>query len=184
MVPQLQPRAAPRWRSLSLSGATLQSTHGVEHHPAEGSLMPILETELGEPVVAAWVSPDDSERHYIVPAETPWPPLLRWLLDQALPEFVPGALRRARRHLGTDVHLMTRSETAARTALTDLEADYKTRKEELQRELGDAEAAASKIREGLLYGTGKVLEHAVQMVLESADITVVDLDDHLGGPKN
>lgn len=175
---------APRWRSLSLSGATLQSIYGAEHHPATGSLLSILETNLGEPVVAAWLSPDGSERHYIVPVETPWPPLLQWLRDQALPEFVPGALRRARRHLGTDVFLMTRAETAARTALTDLEADYTTRKKELERQLGDAEAAASTIREGLLYGTGKVLEHAVRMVLESAGITIVDLDDHLGGTKN
>ena len=43
---------APVWRSLSLSGAVLESIYGREQHAPEGTLLPILETELGEPVVA------------------------------------------------------------------------------------------------------------------------------------
>ena len=174
----------PRWRSLSLSGTTLESYRGTEHHPVEGTLLPILETELGEPVVAAWVSPDGIERRYVVPGETPWPPLLDWLREQALPEFVPGAMRRARRQLATDVSLMTRAERSARIALTELEVDYASRRSELARQLEEAEMAASTVREGLLYGTGKQLVDAVRSVLESAGITVVDLDDKLGGTKN
>jgi hypothetical protein len=175
---------APRWRSLSLSGAVLESIYGREQHPPEGILVPILETELGEPVVAAWVSPDGVERRYIVPAETPWPSLLQWLLEQALPEFVPGAMRRARRQLGTDVFLMTRAERAARNALTELEVDYNSRKGKLERQLNEAVTAASTIREGLLYGAGRQLVDAVRSALESAGITVVDLDEKLGGTKN
>lgn len=176
--------SAPRWRSLSLSGAVMESIYGREQHAPEGSLIPILETELGEPVVAAWLSPDGVERRYIVPLETPWSALMQWLLAQALPEFVPGAIRRARRQLGTDVFLMTRGEKAARAALAEFEADYVARKEELERQLEDAESAASTIREGLLYGTGQQLVDAVQAVFESAGVTVVDLDQHLGGTKN
>lgn len=176
--------SAPRWRSLSLSGAVMESIHGREQHAPEGTLIPILETELGEPVVAAWLSPDGVERRYIVPLETPWSALLQWLLAQALPEFVPGAMRRARRQLGTDVFLMTRGEKAARTALAEFEADYAARKEELERQLEEAESAASAIREGLLYSTGQQLVDAVRSVLESAGVTVVDLDQHLSGTKN
>lgn len=178
-------KPAPRWRSLSLSGAVLESVYGrQQHHPVEGTLVPILETELGEPVVAAWVSPDGVERRYIVPAEAPWTALLQWLLDQALPEFVPDAMRRARRQLGADVALMTRAERVARSALAELEADYVSSRGELERQMKDAETAASSIREGLLYGTGKQVVDAVRAVLEAADIAVVDLDEWLGDTKN
>lgn len=175
---------ASRWRSLSLNGAQLETYNGRVQHPAEGTLVPIVETELGEPVVAAWISPDGVERRYVVPVETPWPLLLQWLLGQALPEFVPGAMRRARRQLATDQTLMTRRERDAQTALTELEADYLTRRRELERQLEEAQTLASTVREGLLYGTGKQLVDAVRVVLESAGITVVDLDAELGGTKN
>ncbi|MFY1656162.1 hypothetical protein [Micromonospora sp. WMMD1274] len=175
---------ALRWRSLSLSGATLESYNGRVQHPAEGSLVPILETELGEPVVAAWISPDGVERRYVVPVETPWPLLLEWLREQALPEFVPGAMRRARRQLATDQTFMTRRERDVRTALAELEADYVTRQRALKRDLEEAQAMASTVREGLLYGTGKQLVVAVRTVLESAGVDVFDLDEELGGTKN
>jgi hypothetical protein len=175
---------ALRWRSLSLSGAVLESINGRQQYPAEGALSPILETELGEPVVAVWVSPDYVERRYIVPVETPWPLLLDWLREQAVPEFVPEAMHRARRQLGTEVHLMSRAERAARSALGELEADYIARKKELEHQLEDVVAAASTIREGLLYGTGQRLVDAVSSVLKWAGITVVDLDEKLGGTKN
>lgn len=175
---------APTWRSLSLRGAELHSVHGIEQHAAEGALLPILETELGEPVVAAWVSTDGVERRYVVPVETPWPLLLDWLREQALPEFVPGALRRARRPLASDEDLMTRRERNARAALADLEADYAAGRSDLERQLEEAQSAAVATREGLLYGTGRQLVDAVRSVFEFADIEVVDLDQKLGGTRN
>jgi len=180
----LSSNPAPTWRSLSLRGAVLHSVHGSEEHAAEGELLPILETELGEPVVAAWISPDGVERRYIVPVETPWTLLLPWLLEQALPEFIPGAMRRARRPLAADEDLMTRRERDARAALAALEAEYDARRDELERQLEDAQSAAMTTREGLVYGTGQQLVAAVQSVFEFAGIVVVDLDKHLGGTKN
>lgn len=175
---------APRWRSLSLTGAAMESVYGREEHAPEGTLVPILETDLGEPVVAVWISPDGVERRYVVPVETSWPTLLQWLLEQALPEFVPGAMRRTRHQLATDLSLMTRAERAVRTALAELEAEYVSRRSELERQLKEAERTASTVREGLLYGTGKQLVDAVRSVLESAGVTVVELDEKLGGTKN
>jgi hypothetical protein len=172
------------WRSLSLHGVTLEGINGTQHHPAQGTLLPIAETELGEPVVAVWVSPDEIERRYIVPVETPWPVLLRWLLERALPEYVPNAIRRARRPLANDEMLMTRRERTARTSLMDFEARYQAQRADLQHELEEAQAAASGTREGLLYGTGRPLADNVRSVLESAGMTVVDLDVELGGTKN
>lgn len=175
---------APSWWTLSLDGVTMEAYNGPVHYPAQGTLEPIIETELGEPVVAAWVSPDGVERRYVVPFETPWPVLLKWLLEQGLPEFVPGAVRRARRQLASDTHTMTRREREARAALADLEADYAARRADLERQIEESQDAATAVREGLLYGTGGVLADAVRAVLEAADVKVVDLDDKLGGTKS
>jgi hypothetical protein len=175
---------APLWRGLSLIVRTYELPNGQIEHAAEGTLVPIVETDLGEPVVAAWVSPDRVERRYVVPAETPWPVLLHWLLEQALPEMVPDAMRRARRQLATDQDLMTRRERSVRTSLAELQAEYVARRRDLECKLEEAETAASGVRDGLLYGTGKELADTVRSVLEWAEMTVVDLDDQLGGTKN
>jgi hypothetical protein len=124
------------------------------------------------------------ERRYVVPIETPWHVLLKWLLEHGLPEFVPGAMRRARRPLASDTNTMTRRERDARAALADLETDYATRRADMEHELEESRAAASAVRDGLLYGTGGLLVEAVRSVLESAHVKVVDLDDELGGTKN
>ena len=181
---QLSCNPPPSWWKLSLDGVTMEAYNGTVHHPAQGTLEPIIETELGEPVVAAWVSPDGVERRYVVPFETTWQVLLTWLLEQGLPELVPGAVRRARRQLANDTRTMTRRERDARAALGDFEADYANRRADLERELEESLAAATAVRDGLLYGTGEVLVKAVRAVLESADVTVVDLDVELGGTKN
>lgn len=172
------------WRSLSLHGVTYESYNGSEHHPAQGTLEPIVVTELGEPVVAAWVSPDGVERRYVLPVETPWPVVLKWLLEYGLPAYVPGAMRRARHHLAADDTLMTRRERAARAAITELDRDYAARHADLSHELESAQTTATAVREGLLYGTGTPLVDAVRSVLESSGISVVDLDAELGGTKN
>lgn len=177
-------RAPLRWRGLSLNGAMLETPGGREQHPGQGSLLPILQTELGEPVLAAWVSPDGVERRYLVPVETPWLLLLAWLAEQALPELVPGAMRRARRLLAGDQDLMTSRERGLRAALAELDMDYASRRSALSQELEEVQGAASTIREGLLYGTGDQLADAVRSVFESAGIAVINLDKKLGGTTN
>jgi hypothetical protein len=79
---------------------------------------------------------------------------------------------------------MTRRERDARSVLAAFEAEYVARRSELEGELKEAQAKASTIREGLLYGTGTQLVAAVQSVFETAGITVVDLDQRLGDIKN
>lgn len=163
---------APVWRSLALYRLAGVPRNEQSEPPGLGTLVPIVKTDLGEPVVAAWESADGVERRYVVPAETPWPLLLRWLLEHALPELVPGAMRRARRQLATDQALMTRRERSARAALIELETDYAARRRELESELEEAETAASGVRDGLLYGTGSRLSDTVRSVLEWAGVTV------------
>lgn len=172
------------WRSLSLHGVTYEAHNGHFQHPPQGRLDSIVETELGEPVIAAWVSPEGVERRYVVPAEAPWPLLLQWLLEHAMPEYAPKAMRRARRPLASDQTLMTRRERTASAALADFDAEYQARRAELERELEEAQTAALGVRDGLLYGTGTQLVDAVSAVLMSAGVTVVDLDVELGGTIN
>lgn len=172
------------WRALTLDGMTFETYRGTEHHPAAGTLEAVVETELGEPVVAVWTSPDEIERRYVIPAETSWPVLLAWLTEKALPDLVPGAMRRARRHMANDPTLTTVREQAAQAAVAALDAAYARERHELLAEAAAAQAEASSVRDGLLYGTGSVLVDAVTQALRSAGINVVDLDELLGGTKN
>ncbi|WP_336652115.1 MULTISPECIES: hypothetical protein [unclassified Leucobacter] len=177
-------RPAPEWHSLALVGGTIQRDGMRLDIPPQGDLLTVIETGLGEPVVAAWLSPDQVERRYILPAETPWRPVLAWLVEQALPELVPGAMQRARRNLATAPDLITLREKEIRRSLEDLKEEYRERKSRLEVTLEAAEAAAGPVREGLLYGTGDQLAGAVRTVFEFAGITVTDVDELLGDTKN
>lgn len=177
-------KPAPKWRALELEEQTWERHDGRVSFPPQGELEPIVETELGEPVVAVWISPDGVERRYIVPVETPWAPLLSWLVEQALPELVPGAMLRSRRNLGADPAWMTNREQQARAALAQLDAEYRASKARLVEELETVEAAASSVRDGLLYGSGQRLADTARIVLKAADITVLDIDELLGDTKN
>lgn len=174
----------PSWRTLSLESTAHGTYDGSGHPPPAGTLMPIVETEMGEPVAAVWTSPDEVERRYLVPTETPWPVLLSWLTGKALPDLVPAALRRARRHMADDRAMTTTREQAAHDALAALDATYFEQHQALLDEQTAAQAEAATVRDGLLYGTGSVLVTAVTEALQSAGISVVDLDDFLGGTLN
>lgn len=168
---------APTWRALSLRGTALESTHGREQHAPEGTLLPILTTELGEPVVAVWRSPDGMERRYVVPVETPWTTLLGWLLEQALPEFVPSALRRARRPLNSDQSLMTRRERDVRQALDALDANYAEQRSKLERQLNGLFGHPVGGSWGESAGGEEHAEAVVLAVAIAAGEAAVELDD-------
>lgn len=169
---------AGHWWGIEMSGAVWTSGSGgppTVYEP-NGQLHSILVDGLGQPVVAIWTPQDRDERWYIVPHGCDYHSILDWLITRALPEYVPGALRRARSSLVLDPSLQTPAEAAAQAALNDLQANYAAQRAALQQRLVDATAAASAIREGLLFGTGTVLEDAVQAVLEAAGLTVARVD--------
>lgn len=120
-----RPADAPWW-TLHLTGAHLArgDGSGEVHHEAEGELHPILVDALGAPVVAAWTPPAGDQRWYVVPDSTDWDTILDWLTHRALPEYAPGALRRARSPHFTDPDLQTADELSARRSLDDLAAQY------------------------------------------------------------
>lgn len=174
-----RPPDAPWW-SLSLNGLTTATAYGSsERTQTTGMLQPILLDALSQPVAAVWVSEAGDQRWYLVPDQADWDSILGWLTAQALPEFVPTALRRLRSPLLRDPELMTAAESAAEDGLDALDQEYERRREALRDALEEARAQADPIRDGLLYGTGKQLEQTVGAVLRDTGVTVVDLDSAL-----
>ena len=180
-----RPADAPWW-SLHLSGAHLErgDGSGSVDYQAEGQLQAILVDGLGDPVVAAWIPPSADQRWYIIPDGTDWETVLSWLVQRALPEYVPGALRRARSPHFLDPDLQTADEFAARQALEEVEARYAGEKLRLEQALREAKERAEPVRYGLLYGTGAELVRAVAQVLTAGGLCTIDLDDELGGTRS
>ncbi|MEU9324086.1 hypothetical protein AB0D91_09735 [Streptomyces canus] len=147
----------------------------------EGELVPILVDSLGEPVVARWTSGDGQQIWYVIPDGVDWNQVVDWLVQRALPEHVPAALRRVRSRHHVDPALETPAETQARATLEELERRYLEDKARLDHDLERARDEAEPVRSGLLYGGGSELEDAVAVVLRAAGFAVTDLDEELGG---
>ena len=164
-----------------MSGSEVWSGAGgpPTRYEATGALEPILVDGLGRPVVAAYTPAADGQRWFIVPDVCDWHSILDWLVQAALPQYVPGALRRARSPLALDPALQTAAEIVGRRALEELEISYAERRRELEGQLEQAKAEAEPIRNGLLYGTGGELVHAVAAVLGATGLTVVNVDELL-----
>jgi hypothetical protein len=128
----------------------------------------------------AFTPPDGSQRWYIVPDVCDWHSILDWLVQRALPQHVPDALRRSRSPLALDPQLQSPDEIAARRALEELKATFAEQQRDLENQLEQATANAEPIRNGLLYGTGTDLENAIAAVLEAAGLNVVKVDELLG----
>jgi len=180
-----RPPDAPWW-ALTLSGLTLLPGAGGPSttYAPEGELHPILVDALGDPVVAVWTPPADDQRWYVIPDATDWNRVVDWLIQQALPAYVPDALRRARSPHFVDPDLQTQAELLARNALADMAVRHAEERARLEDELQRAQAAAEGVRYGLLYGTGNELVDAVEAVLQQAGFATVNLDAELGGTRS
>jgi len=180
-----RPPEAPWW-ALTLSGRTVEpgAWGPTITFAPEGELRPILVDALGDPVVAAWISPGGDQCWYIIPDATDWNGLVDWLIRQALPAYVPDALRRARSPHFVDPDLQTQAESIARQALADMVVRHAEEKARLDDELERARAAAEGVRYGLLYGTDRQLVDAVDAVLTDAEFATVNLDEELGGTRS
>ena len=139
-----------RWWELNLSGNTLLNgvTGAPVQSPTSGTLQPILVDGLDHPVAAVWTPAGFDERWYVIPDGAEWHTVLDWLVTQALPEYVPGALRRARPALALDPSFRTQAEAVAYERLAVLDADYELERARLLADLEQAETAAAPIRKG------------------------------------
>ena len=172
------------WWSLHLRGSEVHFGGGGASQVVNptGSLWPLLVSAAGEVVAAVWTSPDETVRHYIVPWLPAWTPLLDWLAQRAILEFVPAAARRVRARVGDETELQTAAEASAHAALAQLDEEYRARRGDLEQGIRDARAAADDLRHDLLFGSGMALEAAVSRVLSDAGFDVTQLDELLGRP--
>jgi hypothetical protein len=174
-----RPADAPWW-AMGLQTRALEGPRGTTVLKSEGELVPILVDSLGEPVVARWTSGDGQQIWYVIPDGVDWNQVVDWLVQRALPEHVPAALRRVRSRHDVDPALETPAETHARTALEELERRYLEDKTRLQSECERARHESEPVRSGLLYCSGAELVAAVAVVLRAAGFAVTDLDAELG----
>ncbi len=143
---------------------------------ARADFTPILRTSVGETVAAQLLLKDYPVRWFLIPPVSRWPMIVAWLVERALPAYVPGALRRARQAHLVDDDLLTSSELEARQALQRFEEDAAERRATLEQALQAARESGDAIRHGLLYGFGRKLVIAVKEILELAGFDVEDLD--------
>jgi hypothetical protein len=165
------------WWNLRLTAQLLdRQSSGVAAKPS-GVLSPLLVSRAGEVVAAVWTAPDNSLRYYVLPFLPSYKLVLQWSSERAIPEFVPSAERRRRSSLSGEPALQTPEEASVRTALDQLEANFERRRSELQAKLAGATTEADAVRDPILYGSGEVLVDAVERVLRSAGLDVVNLDE-------
>jgi hypothetical protein len=172
------------WWSLLVNGVAVFPGSGGPARTVDpdGSLRPLLLSGAGEIVAAVWVSSGEDIRHYVLPWTPAWAPVLDWLGQRAIPEFVPAAARRIYANLGEDPALQTAAESSARSALAELDEEYRVRRVTLEQSLREAQAAGDDLRSDLVFGSGAVLEGAVSRVLRKAGCQVTTLDDLFGKP--
>lgn len=168
------------WWAIELAAARWEGTSGIEVVEPGGVLHPLLVNQLGETLAGVWLPEGRDWRWYVIPAGSEWTDLVAWLVERAVPEYVPAALRRARAAELVDDPLLTGRELEARDAVDQFERDTAARRQELLQERDNAREAADSVRFGLLYGSGHLLVAAVGEVLKMAGFTVLDLDAALG----
>ncbi|MEV7641341.1 hypothetical protein AB0O32_15495 [Streptomyces rubiginosohelvolus] len=142
----------------------------------EGELRPLLVDGLGAPVAGVWMPASGSARWFVVPHGTDQRLLVQWLVQHALPAYVPGALTRARSPLVRDPALATDAEARLVETIAEEQRSHEQRQTELQQQLAALRAVADPLRDRLLFGTGHPLEDAVHDVLVAAGATVTRLD--------
>lgn len=148
-----------------------------------GTWTPLLLTPDGRTVAGVWS--DDGHlavpvRHYVLPDMPSYEPILRWLVERAVPDLIPTAAARTRRHVDLQPDLQTARERELTDELATLTEWYETTKADLEGRLDQERAAASPVRDAMLFGTGPDLETAVARVLTDAGLSVEQLDETLG----
>ncbi|MFD8947549.1 hypothetical protein ACFV0B_01645 [Streptomyces xanthophaeus] len=176
-------RPPDTWYRLTYLKETSSSHPGVARMwppPGEGELRPILVDGLGDPVAGVWMPAGGDARWFVVPHGTDQRLLVEWLVQHALPAYVPGALTRARSPLLRDLAFATDAEARLVETIAEEQRAHERRQSELKQQLAELRAVADPLRDRLLFGTGRPLEDAVHDVLKAAGATVTCLDDVYG----
>lgn len=177
--------AAQTWWAIELADTEWEGAGGRGVHHASGAIEPLLVSELGEVLAGVWIPGRGRDwRWYVLPDGVDWNMSIAWCAERAAPEFVPGALRRARSVSLVDAELRTPAELAAMSALETFDRETLLARGRLESALTSATNAADVVRHDLLYGTGDVLKDAVAFVLRQAGLHVEDLDVTFGAGRS
>lgn len=106
-------------------------------------LIPLLHDQTG--ATLAGVAKVDGQRWYFLPRGADTVGVLRWLMQQALPTWAPGAVRAAGRSTSVDEGLQTPTERSLRADLAELQTTYARRREALETELTRATEEADRM---------------------------------------
>lgn len=176
-------REGPLW-ALELTRTTHFSDWSSLDRDASGELQPLVVDELGEPVVAVWISPARDQRVYVLPGTTPEKLILDWLANRAIPEFAPVAHRQSRAPGPYRDLFPSRAEADAARTLAEFDLQTAADRAPLVNAHESARHVADDRRHTLLFGTGSVLEDAVAECLRDAGFHVAKVDEMLGGTKS
>lgn len=157
--------------------------HGEREGRFIGTWTPLLRTPDGRTVAGVWSDDEHTDvpvRHYVLPDLPSYEPILRWLVERAVPDLIPTAAARTRGHVDLQPELQTTRERELSDELTALTERYETAKADLEDRLAQEHAAASPVRDAMLFGTGPTLETVAARVLTDAGLDVEQLDDTLG----
>lgn len=178
--------ATAPWFALTIGRSPMTLLHdlGSEEPSSIGTLHPLLVDDVGDTVAAVWLPEGKNERWYVFPIGSSWESLLGWLVDQAVPAYVPQAASRVRSFGTADVEFATTREREALDALRGFDERVASERAVFQAALKEAREAAAPTREALLYGRGDVLKRVVASVLASCGLQVEDLDATFGGGKS
>jgi hypothetical protein len=143
----------PKWALKLESSLQMGNSGGPMPVGPEGKLSPILIDGVGNPVAGVWTSPQLDVRWYVLPDSIDWLIVIDWLLQEAFPAYVPGALPLVRPDKCANVDYRTQEEARAWQELADLEEKYERNRKVIEKKLRDASRKALSVRNGLLFDT-------------------------------
>ena len=117
---------------MDFAGLGIQRYQELEQQDPTGTLEPVLVDALGDALVGVWVSEDRRQRWSVVPSGTDWTLIVEWLIERAIREFVPVALRHVRSPEMVDDEFLTKEELATKDKLEQFEATTTVERQRLE----------------------------------------------------
>lgn len=149
-----------------------------------GTWTPLLITPDGHTVAGVWSAPNEADgstiRHYMLPSLPDYEPLLKWLVERAIPDLVPTAAARSRRYVAELPAFQSLREIELIEQSAALKSQHEAEAATLADVLQAERLAVAQVRDPLLFGTGATLEGAIATVLTDAGLVVRPLDVELG----
>jgi hypothetical protein len=137
--------------------------------------------DVGEALTGVWIQKDPPERWYFFPYSADWQVILKWLVDVAVPGYVPKAIVRSRPQEVVEEGVLTPDELSLTRDIERVERESRHQLDDLNARLIRSRERANRLRVPLLFGTDDELKNAVAEILSNCGFTVEDLDKTFQG---